>query len=171
MWVAAGVSSERIGKRVLAAMALGWLGVLLVAQPGGSMALDWQPVLIAVAALAMFPVSPLPAPSGQHSVGMRDFMLTDSSRTGVLNAATDEPRRLLVRVWYPAAPVPGAQPRQYFSDADLASSRLRELPRWRWWSRPPVPAQSPRSACPCPLPLGQRPPARRQRSGPWQWRP
>jgi drug/metabolite transporter (DMT)-like permease len=39
---------ERIGKRVLAAMALGWLGVLLVAQPGGSMALAWQPVLIAV---------------------------------------------------------------------------------------------------------------------------
>ena len=40
---------ERIGKRVVAAMALGWLGVLLVAQPGGSMALAWQPVLIAVA--------------------------------------------------------------------------------------------------------------------------
>ena len=40
---------ERIGKRVLAAMALGWLGVLLVAQPGGSQALAWQPVLIAVA--------------------------------------------------------------------------------------------------------------------------
>lgn len=83
----------------------------------GSVALA-LPVLIAVAALAMFPVSPLPAPSGQHSVGMRDFMLTDTSRTGVLNAAADEPRRLLVRVWYPAAPVPGAQPRQYFSDAE-----------------------------------------------------
>ncbi len=40
---------ERIGKRVVAAMALGWLGVLLVAHPGGSMALAWQPVLIAVA--------------------------------------------------------------------------------------------------------------------------
>ena len=40
---------EHIGKRVVAAMALGWLGVLLVAQPGGSMALAWQPVLIAVA--------------------------------------------------------------------------------------------------------------------------
>jgi drug/metabolite transporter (DMT)-like permease len=40
---------EHIGKRVVAAMALGWLGVLLVAQPGGSMALACQPVLIAVA--------------------------------------------------------------------------------------------------------------------------
>ncbi|MCP9913217.1 DMT family transporter [Cyanobium sp. BA20m-14] len=40
---------ERIGKRVLAAMALGWLGVMLVAQPGGSLALAWQPVLVAVA--------------------------------------------------------------------------------------------------------------------------
>lgn len=43
------VLGERIGKRVLAAMALGWLGVLLVAQPGGSLALAWQPVLVAVA--------------------------------------------------------------------------------------------------------------------------
>ena len=33
------VLGERIGKRVLAAMALGWLGVLLLAQPGGSLAL------------------------------------------------------------------------------------------------------------------------------------
>ncbi|MEB3354583.1 MAG: DMT family transporter [Cyanobacteriota bacterium] len=40
---------ERIGKRVLAAMALGWAGVLLVAQPGSDLALAWQPVLIAVA--------------------------------------------------------------------------------------------------------------------------
>lgn len=40
---------ERTGKRVVAAMALGWLGVLMVAQPGGSLALAWQPVLIAVA--------------------------------------------------------------------------------------------------------------------------
>jgi drug/metabolite transporter (DMT)-like permease len=40
---------ERTGKRVVAAMALGWLGVLLVAQPGASLALAWQPVLIAVA--------------------------------------------------------------------------------------------------------------------------
>ncbi len=40
---------ERIGRRVVAAIALGWLGVLLVAQPGGSLALAWQPVLIAVA--------------------------------------------------------------------------------------------------------------------------
>ncbi len=40
---------ERIGKRVVAAMALGWLGVLLVAQPGGSMALAWQPLLVAIA--------------------------------------------------------------------------------------------------------------------------
>lgn len=39
---------EPIGKRVLAAMALGWLGVLLVAQPGGA-TLALFPVLIAVA--------------------------------------------------------------------------------------------------------------------------
>ena len=44
---------EPIGKRVLAAMALGWLGVLLVAQPAGLLqggaTLAFVPVLIAVA--------------------------------------------------------------------------------------------------------------------------
>ena len=40
---------ERLGRRVLAAMGLGWLGVLLVAQPTASAALPTTWVLVAVA--------------------------------------------------------------------------------------------------------------------------
>ncbi len=75
---------------------------------------------LAVAAIYLFPVGRLPAPSGQHAVGVRSFELSDASRLGVFDAGDDEPRRLLVRVWYPAEPEAGAQPRPYFSDAEAA---------------------------------------------------
>ncbi|WP_254894170.1 hypothetical protein [Pseudomonas aeruginosa] len=39
-------------------------------------------VLLAIAALYLFPVAPLPAPSGPYAVGVRDFELDDPSRPG-----------------------------------------------------------------------------------------
>ena len=60
--------------------------------------------------LFAFVVTTLPAPSGEHPVGVRDFELTDDTRMGVLAAGDDEPRRLLVRVWYPAGDVAGGSP-------------------------------------------------------------
>ncbi|MBH9364147.1 hypothetical protein I5K74_30355, partial [Pseudomonas aeruginosa] len=41
-------------------------------------------VLLAIAALYLFPVAPLPAPSGPYAVGVRDFELDDPSRPGRL---------------------------------------------------------------------------------------
>jgi predicted dienelactone hydrolase len=76
--------------------------------------------------LALFPVDPLPKPDGPYAVGVRTFELTDASRTGVLGAAPDEPRRLLARVWYPAASVDGLKARPYF-DAGEAKSTARGL--------------------------------------------
>lgn len=43
-------------------------------------------VLLAIAALYLFPVAPLPAPSGPYAVGVRDFELDDPSRPGLLGA-------------------------------------------------------------------------------------
>ena len=82
-------------------------------------------ILIAVvASLApiMFPVPALPRPSGQHPVGVRSFELVDRSRVGVLNAAKDQPRRLLVRVWYPAANTEGIEARPYFDTAEAKTT-------------------------------------------------
>ena len=74
--------------------------------------------VIAVGLLYIFVVTTLPAPSGEYPVGVRDFELTDASRKGVLAAGDDEPRRLLVRVWYPAGDVAGLSPRPYFNDVE-----------------------------------------------------
>lgn len=68
----------------------------------------------AVAPLYLFPVSDLPEPSGQYAVGVRNFELADRSRLGVWRAKEDEPRRLLIRVWYPAQSVAGLKRRRYF---------------------------------------------------------
>lgn len=68
-------------------------------------------------AIQQFPVDPLPAPSGPHIVGVRTFALSDQSRLGVFNAGEGQPRRLLVRVWYPAERATGA-PRPYFTQLE-----------------------------------------------------
>ena len=93
-------------------------------------------LLTAIAAFGYwtFPIFEMPAPSGEHPVGVRDFEVTDTSRKGVLAAGPDEPRRLLVRVWYPAGSVAGLEPRPYFTDAEavttgrLMSKRFFQVP-------------------------------------------
>ncbi|HGY2095287.1 TPA: hypothetical protein ACNVPU_005921, partial [Pseudomonas aeruginosa] len=79
-------------------------------------------VLLAIAALYLFPVAPLPAPSGPYAVGVRDFELDDPSRPGLLGAPAGQPRRLLVRAWYPARPIAGAAPRHYFDPGEARST-------------------------------------------------
>ena len=79
-------------------------------------------MLLAIAALYLFPVAPLPAPSGPYAVGVRDFELDDPSRPGLLGAPAGQPRRLLVRAWYPARPIAGAAPRHYFDPGEARST-------------------------------------------------
>jgi predicted dienelactone hydrolase/cyclophilin family peptidyl-prolyl cis-trans isomerase len=68
--------------------------------------------------LYLFPATDLPEPSGPHAVGVTDFMLSDESRPGLLAAGPDEPRKLLVRAWYPATGVEGMRARPYFSEGE-----------------------------------------------------
>jgi len=70
----------------------------------------------------LFPVPALPKPGGPHSVGARDFELIDASRPGLMEAAPDEPRRLRVRVWYPAGSVSGLHTRPYFTGQEVIDS-------------------------------------------------
>jgi len=67
----------------------------------------------------LFPVNDLPTPSGKYKVGVRDFELVDESRRGIFAAAEDEPRRLLIRAWYPAGRVEGFQPQPYFKSIEV----------------------------------------------------
>lgn len=77
---------------------------------------------VAVAAIVMFPVPSLPKPAGSHPVGVRDFEVVDAGRLGVMASAPDAPRRLLVRVWYPAGDVKGLKRRPYFTQAEADST-------------------------------------------------
>lgn len=76
----------------------------------------------AVAAIVLFPVWPMPMPGGPHPVGVRTFEAADASRPGVFHAGPTEPRRLLVRVWYPAGSVAGRKPARYFSEAEAGAT-------------------------------------------------
>jgi predicted dienelactone hydrolase len=79
---------------------------------------------IPVIAIMMFPVWPLPKPSGEYAVGVRTLEMIDTSRPGVLMAKADEPRRLLVRIWYPAGDVSGHEAAPYFTDAETKSTAM-----------------------------------------------
>jgi predicted dienelactone hydrolase len=81
--------------------------------------------LTAVLPLYLFPVWRLPAPSGPNTIGVRTFELVDRERLGVFTKG-DAPRRLLVRVWYPAETAAGASPRYYF-DAGEARTTARTM--------------------------------------------
>jgi len=79
-------------------------------------------LIATIALIHEFPINPLPKPSGEYAVGIRTFEIDDASRKGVFAAKPDEPRRLLVSVWYPAGDVSGLQPAPYFNDAEARST-------------------------------------------------
>lgn len=79
-------------------------------------------VALAILPIALFPVAPLPKPGGPYPVGVRTFEAADASRPGVFAAEPGEPRRLLVRVWYPAGSVAGLKPAPYFSDLEARTT-------------------------------------------------
>nr|AKB95178.1 carboxylic ester hydrolase [uncultured bacterium] len=72
---------------------------------------------IAYVPLYVLPVFDIPEPTGPHFIGVRTFELTDSDRLGVLDAASDQPRRMLVRAWYPAERT-GKSPMPYTTAAE-----------------------------------------------------
>ncbi|MBL8268074.1 hypothetical protein, partial [Steroidobacter sp.] len=123
-----GVAVDRWQATVGIVAALIFLGSLLIWKVRRSPRRDRVPfisgtllALVSVAAVVpiyLFPVPDLPKPAGQYAVGVRSFELVDRSRLGVWHAADDEPRRLLVRVWYPAQSTDGLQARPYFDAAE-----------------------------------------------------
>lgn len=134
-----GVIDDRWQDGVGALVALVLLVVLLVNRLRKAPARTGRPwisgvlfgllVIAPVAIILSFPVSPLPKPSGPNPVGVRSFELDDASRPGVLLAEPGEPRRLLVRVWYPAGDVSGREPAPYFSEkeADTTGAGMGSL--------------------------------------------
>jgi predicted dienelactone hydrolase len=68
---------------------------------------------LGVALWWLSPTFTLPPPGGPSRVGVRAFELVDESRRGLLGAAAHQPRRIPVRMWYPAANDARAPTRPY----------------------------------------------------------
>jgi predicted dienelactone hydrolase len=80
-------------------------GVLL-----GGMALA-----VTAAALALFPVFELPAPTGPHAIGTRYFHLTDSSRPDTYTSTPGDSRQISLQAWYPVDPPARGEPIPFMS--------------------------------------------------------
>lgn len=88
-------------------------------------------VVLSAALAALFPMFELPAPTGPHAVGRTTFHLTDAAREEPFTPAGSDRRELMVQVWYPAEPVPGAAPARYIAGglrALRALARSLDLP-------------------------------------------
>ena len=66
----------------------------------------------------------LPAPTGRHWVGRVSFEWVDPSRTEVYSSNPQDRRELVVWVWYPATPRPGAERAAYLPEAWAPTGQL-----------------------------------------------
>ncbi len=61
------------------------------------------------------PEFPLPEPTGDFAVGTHDFHWIDRERDEFFTSDPNDKRHLMVQVWYPAEPVPDAEPYPYIA--------------------------------------------------------
>jgi len=78
------------------------------------------------------PLSHLPSPTGPFFVGTSDFVVVDRTRSGMKGVGGSEPRKLLIRAYYPADNVFPYQAKAYFSRLEAkqvtrGENRLGEL--------------------------------------------
>lgn len=94
---------------VLAACASIWTRDLPPARSRFWYRLGWAGGLVVLVPWALFPAVPtLPAPQGPYSVGTQVLRWVDESRSEEATDAEDR-RNVIVQVWYPAEPGPGAK--------------------------------------------------------------
>jgi predicted dienelactone hydrolase len=92
-------------------------------------------------ALAAYPISAVPSPTGPRSVGTRVVDLVDSTRNDPF-LANGAKRELLVRLWYPASLNQGCEPAEYTSPrvwsyfSELVGIPLPEVRTNSCWNAP-----------------------------------
>jgi dienelactone hydrolase len=78
-------------------------------------------LLLALAVYEAVVGVPLPKPAGPYPVGKRSLHLVDRSRKDRFSDNPNDPRELMVTLFYPARPAPGAQPAAY-AEGGLAAA-------------------------------------------------
>ena len=74
----------------------------------------------------LLPVPNVSAPSGPYPVGTQTFVLTDVSRRE-LYSGKDESRRIMLQVWYPAAPEPDTPHAPWMNNAPVYACEISKF--------------------------------------------
>lgn len=80
-------------------------------------ALGLSALLTAAIPPLVLPVPQMPAPGGPYRVGTATYDLTDPTRDELYTADPADKRELMVQIWYPASPAPGAQTSPWMQQA------------------------------------------------------
>jgi predicted dienelactone hydrolase len=64
---------------------------------------------IAILPPVLLPIPKTPNPTGPYAIGTTTLMLVDESREELFSGKSGEPRRIMVKIWYPAEKEPGAE--------------------------------------------------------------
>ena len=75
--------------------------------------------IVAVSLPVLFPIPHGLPPTGPYPVGTFSMALTDSSRHEIYSTDPQALRRIMVQVWYPADPAPGAQLAPWVDHVDI----------------------------------------------------
>ncbi|MEI8092586.1 MAG: hypothetical protein WCG80_00070 [Spirochaetales bacterium] len=117
---------EMLGLYGLAAVLALWAvaGLALKRETGWKTGIPLLLVLVVATAVPILvPVPVLPQPGGTLAVGTRTFELVDTSRKEVWSGK-DEPRRFLIRAWYPALPTSGDKRAPWMEGAEVYAPAL-----------------------------------------------
>lgn len=84
-------------------------------------------VALGMASLILLPVPTMPEPAGPYAIGTVTYHWIDESRAETYGGADgSRPRELMVQVWYPAEPAPGARPVPWLEDGLVVSRAMAE---------------------------------------------
>ena len=132
-----------------------------LARPSNTLVLTWGVALrslrasVAVASLLAVTgpasaQSPFAPATGPYPVGTLRLLMVDSARAELSSADREVPRRLIVQVWYPAAPQVGTLRAPYVPEFRELAQDLGEgyptlaldtLQASAWWDAPPLSAR------------------------------
>ena len=86
-------------------------------------------ILIVIISLPplLLPVPKIYKPDGPYPVGAFSVMMVDESREELYSGTPGEPRRLMVQVWYPAEPEPGAKFGPWVENPDVIAPAISKF--------------------------------------------
>lgn len=79
---------------------------------------------VGIALPILLPIPQTPAPTGPHAVGTTTLVLVDESRMDPYAPNPDQPRELLVQIWYPAETVQGLDRAPWMEGAEIVAPAI-----------------------------------------------